>query len=285
MSRDAAVTASVQDRALRASVIVSVYKDVEALRAILVNLERQTVRDFEILVTEDGESPDIAGYLAAQRDTALPVVHLTQEDRGFRKMTAVNRAIAAARGDYLIFLDGDCLPNSRFVERHLAEARPDTVCRGRRVYFGPRASKLLRKHPKLLSIFENRLLYLLLAIPLHVDGVRSYEVGFPSRWLQYLARNRLQGIIGCNFSCYRADMLSINGYNEDLPGAGGEDGDLEWRLEGVGKQMKNVKFRAPVYHLYHQVRRQRAEENIAISERNRANREFVCRNGIFKYPA
>jgi len=276
---------SVRNRALRASVIVSIYKDVEALQAILINLERQTVRDFEILVTEDGESREIADYLSTQRATTLPLKHLTQEDRGFRKMTAVNRAISAARGDYLIFLDGDCLPHSRFVERHLVEARPDTVCRGRRVYFGARTSRLLRRYPKLLTLFENRLLYLLLAIPLHLDGVRSYEVGLPSRWLQYLARNRLQGIIGCNFSCHRQDMLSINGYNEDLPGAGGEDGDLEWRLEGIGKRMKNVKFRAPVYHLYHPARRQRAEENMAITERNRVKREFVCRNGIVKYPA
>ena len=277
------MTAAANRSKPRASVIVSVYKDVEALHCILVGLERQTVRDIEILVTEDGKSTEIGAYLATQQATTLPITHLTQEDRGFRKTAAVNRAIGVARADYLIFLDGDCIPHSCFVAQHLANCESNHVCTGRRVYLGRRASSLVRKHPSVVRLLENRLLYLLLLIPLHLDGVRSYEVGLPSRWLQRLARHRVQGIIGCNFSCHRADMLSINGYNEDLVGAGGEDGDLEWRLEGLGKRMKNVKFRAPVYHLYHPVRRQGANENIAITDRNRANRVYVCKNGIVKH--
>jgi len=264
----------------RASVIIAIYKDVEALNCVLTGLSKQTEKNFEVIVTEDGDDPIVAKYVEKSLPRGLKINHLSQQDNGFRKTRAVNRAIAFARSDYLIFIDGDCIPHSRFVEMHLHYAEATRVCAARRVYLGPKESEKIRRQPDLASQLENRLMFLLRAIPLHQDGVRDYEAGFPSKLLQTLTQNRYLGIMGCNFSCYKADIEKINGYNEDLPGIGGEDDDLEWRFNGLGMYTKNIKFQATTYHLYHDSRRRDTELNLSIIHKNRENKEFVCKNGI-----
>lgn len=266
----------------KASVIIAIYKDVEALHCILLGLTRQTEKEFEVIVTEDNNDPAVADYIAHHAPKSLNLRHLSQEDIGFRKTRAANQAITNANADYLIFIDGDCIPHSRLIEMHLHHAEPTRFCAARRVYLGPKESKRIRKQPELAATLENRLTFLLRAIPLHLDGIRAYEIGFASTFLHNLAKNRQIGIVGCNFSCYKADMEKINGYNEDLPGIGGEDDDLEWRFNGLGVFSKNIKFQAVTYHLYHDSRRQDTEVNKAISRQNREKKLYRCLNGITK---
>lgn len=266
----------------KASVIIAIYKDIEALHCILLGLTRQTEAQFEVIVTEDDDCPEVADYMRNRAPKSLQLRHLFQEDIGFRKTLSVNNAIANAQTPYLIFLDGDCIPHSRFVEMHLHYAEEGRLCAARRVYLGPKESGRIRQQPELAANLENRMIFFLRFIPLHIDGIRSYEVGFPSKFLHYLAKNRHLGIVGCNFSCYKSDMEKINGYNEDLPGIGGEDSDLEWRFNGVGIFTKNIKFQAVTYHLYHDSRRQDAVVNMAISQANREKKLYVCQNGIHK---
>lgn len=266
----------------KASIIIAIYKDVEALHCILLGLTRQSETGFEVIVTEDGEDPAVADYIATCAPKELTLHHLSQPDIGFRKTLAVNRAIASAEADYLIFLDGDCIPHSQFVEMHLRHAEPTRICTARRVYLGPKESARIRQYPETARRLENRFSFFLRAIPLHLDGVRDYEVGFASSLLHNIAKNRQLGIMGCNFSCYKADMEKINGYNEDLPGIGGEDDDLEWRFNGLGMFTKNIKFQAVTYHLYHDSRRQDTDVNMAISRKNRERKIYRCLNGITK---
>ena len=266
----------------KASVIISVYKDTEALQAILYGLDRQTEKDFEIIVTEDCESEEMHEFLSEyiKRDNFQ---HLTQPDDGWRKTKAVNRAIASSNADYLMFLDGDCIPDKKFVEMHLDNAEDKGFLVGRRVYMGPFFSRWLRRSPKAIRYIESRLIFFFLfLIPMHLDKVRSYEVGLSSRFLHWLRGKKIEGIVGCNFSCYKSSLLAINGYNEDLPGVGGEDSDLQWRFEGLGMYAKGIKFLIPVYHLYHKHERTRNDENLTIIEEAREAKAYVCKNGIVK---
>jgi glycosyltransferase involved in cell wall biosynthesis len=269
---------------MKASIIISVYKDVQALEAILWGLSQQTVIDFEVIVTEDGDDPKISAFITSYNlnNSSFSLLHLTQEDVGFRKTRAVNRAIAQANGDYLIFLDGDCIPHPTFVQMHLKHAEIGKVCVGRRMHLGPKESRLARDLPSRVLHFLTWPKLLMALVPLHLDAVRNYEVGAPSNWLHQRLSSHHLGIVGCNFSCFKQDILKINGYDEDLPGAGGEDGDLGWRFEGVGIHTKNIKFQAVVYHLDHPARRHQENINESISARNKALNRYVCLNGINK---
>ena len=266
---------------LKASVIISVYKDTEALNDILYALDNQTEKNFEVIVTEDCESEEMCTFLSdyKKRDNFH---HLTQLDDGWRKTLAENRAIASAASDYLMFLDGDCIPEEDFVALHLENAEKGKFLTGRRVYLGPLFSKFLRKTPSFIRVLQNRFIFFLFLIPMHLDKVRSYEVGLSSRFLQNIRGKKPVGIMGCNFSCYKKDMYAINGYNEDLKGIGAEDSDLQWRFEGLGMGTKSVKFLIPVYHLYHKHIRTGSNDNVAQIVENRKLKTFVCKNGIIK---
>jgi glycosyltransferase involved in cell wall biosynthesis len=134
---------------MRVSVIVAVYKDVEALRLIIEALKGQTYKNFEVVVAEDGENEAMGAYVKSIE--GLEVKHTTQEDLGVRKARSQNNAVLASDGEYLIFIDGDCVPYSTFVEGHVALAEKKKVLSGRRVNLPKKLSEMV-KNKKVLSI-------------------------------------------------------------------------------------------------------------------------------------
>ena len=99
------------------SVIVSTYNRPDALCATLRSLAHQTDSSFEIVVADDGSGPTTRDVVEAWKPrTAIPLQHVWQEDRGFRLAEIRNRAIAASAGNYLIFIDGDCIANPFWVK-------------------------------------------------------------------------------------------------------------------------------------------------------------------------
>jgi glycosyltransferase involved in cell wall biosynthesis len=268
---------------VKASLIVACYKDAGALSLVLDGLDRQTEKEFEVIVSEDSQDPQVEHLVIQRQKSSLRLSYLSQEDAGFRKTRAVNRAIAAARTEYLIFLDGDCIPHPKFVEMHMLYAERGRVCAGRRIHLGEVYSSNVRS--KVFDVLSLTSWMGLLAnvLPLHRDRVRNFEIGAPSAFLHFLFKNRYVSLIGCNFSCYRDDIARINGYDENLVGIGGEDQDLEWRFNAIGVITKSVKFQAVVYHLHHCSRRMNADENVAKSNINRSQNKYACDLGIAQH--
>jgi len=99
------------------TVIISVYKDIEALKLILDSLNTQTYKDFEIIISEDCNTAEMKEFVSNYKN--LNLVHIFQEDLGWRKNIALNNAIRISQGEYLIFLDGDVIPYKNFVEMHV----------------------------------------------------------------------------------------------------------------------------------------------------------------------
>src|SRR5437868_15166164 len=98
------------------SLCIAVYNKPHILRLVLGTCARQTLRDFEIIIADDGSKPEIAGVIEeARRMHGLEIQHLWHEDLGWRKNVMLNNAIRAARTDYLVFIDGDCLLHRRFL--------------------------------------------------------------------------------------------------------------------------------------------------------------------------
>lgn len=265
---------------IKSSVIISIYKDVEALHAILFALSKQSFDDFEVIVAEDGESNEVLSYLTSKPFSKLKLSHTTQDDLGWRKMTAVNKAVANARSDYLIFLDGDCIPHFKHVEQHMKLKEKGKALIGRRVFLGKKYSSIVRKQPENIYSIQQPLSYLMKIFDLHLDKVRNYEVGFINPMLHAVYRNKFLNLVGCNFSCYLSDFIKVNGYNEELPGAGGEDDDLCQRMMAMGTVMKNIKFLSPVYHLDHPVRRALADVNASITKKNMEGGVYYCKKGL-----
>ena len=87
----------------RASVIIPTWDGADLLRSALLSLRRQTFRDFETVVADNGSRDGTAAMLA----TEFPEVRCVRfdENRGFAP--AVNAGLRAASGDVLVLMNND----------------------------------------------------------------------------------------------------------------------------------------------------------------------------------
>ena len=254
---------------MKASVIISVYKNVRALRAILQSLERQTEQDFELIISEDGENEEMKAFVQSYT-FPWPTQHLTQADEGWRKNKALNAAIKASRSEWLIFIDGDCVLHPRFVESHLRNSAPHAVLAGKRVKLNEELSE------KVLQGEEIHLLPYLI----WKRGCQLVEEGFYislARWF----RRPVKHLTGSNMSMSKADIMAINGFDENyvLP-AIGEDYDIEWRLPANGCKIVSVRNLAVQYHLYHPENWVDDQKNMAYFKTIQEQNQIICKNGI-----
>lgn len=268
-----------------ASLILSVYKNTRFLEAVLDSVGKQTWKNFEVIISEDGQSPEMKEFIENYSCT-FPIKHLTQEDLGWRKNKALNRAILAARADWLIFVDGDCVLHPRFMEFHWKLADENLILAGKRVKLDQDTSQcLLNGEVDLINM--NRLLRKR-SRSIKKNGGGFVEEGFffdPKGWLGWIpAIRKMRYLKGCNMSFHRKAILDINGFDEDYcKPATGEDADLLWRFQGRGYQLRSVRNLAVQYHLYHKESWIDQEENLAIMRENQAKSRFICKNGIIKY--
>ncbi len=118
------------------SVIVTTYNREDALDAVLRSLACQTDKDFEVIAADDGSGPTTAQLIEAWKPKmGRRLEHVWQKDEGFRAAEIRNRAVLAARGSYVIFLDGDCIARPDFVAvtpmacgtRMLCQRQPDSA--------------------------------------------------------------------------------------------------------------------------------------------------------------
>ncbi len=268
---------------MKVSLIISVYKNTSFLGTVLDALCWQTTMPDEVIVSEDGDSLEMRDFLYGYALPNSKLVHLTQPDVGWRKNHALNRAILAASHDYLIFIDGDCVLHTRFVENHVRSSNPRHILAGKRVKLGPRFSRELQEKP--INTFQKSLPW---RIPqLLRDGAKFVEeliyVPLNALTKPIIQRLGISAIKGCNFSCYKQALLAINGFDEDyVRPAVGEDYDLVWRFQGLGYRIVSVKHFAVQYHLHHPESWVSQAENLALLREKQASQLYRCLHGIEK---
>ncbi len=269
------------------TIIISVYKDTEALKFILDSLEYQTLKPDQIIISEDGNSDVMKAFIQSQEGRFSNLIHLTQDDDGWWKNRAMNNAIRAATMEYLIFIDGDCVPYSNFIQAHVENAEPGIVLCGKRFELGPKFTERVKRHELTIRDIEKKFFWYLPAMI--ADDARHPEDGllFKSHSLisRMIHKRHVRHILGCNFSCYKEDFLKINGFDETyrLP-AEGEDVDPSWRFRGMGIELKSCRNNANILHLYHPKRFSAIEGDInkAIMNKHIEEQAFYCKNGIVK---
>ncbi|MDI1233020.1 MAG: glycosyltransferase, partial [bacterium] len=195
---------------MKVSIIIAFYKNLAALELIIKALTFQSFRNFEVIIAEDDNSTATKLFidnLIKQSEISIQHVYQT-EDAGFRKNQILNRAIQISNGEFIIFIDGDCIPHKHFIKRYTEAADSKTALFGRRVMLSEKLTTLLyeTKDLKLLSLW-----YL---ITNKAKGLK-YAFGLP-----VMKQPREIGIYGCNWGLYKQELLAINGYDEDYTTAG-----------------------------------------------------------------
>ena len=239
----------------RVTLIVTTYNWPAALDLTLRSVVRQSVAPAEVIVADDGSGSETQEVVARwQERLNTPLLHVWQADRGFRLARSRNRAIAAARGDYLIIIDGDMVLHRHFIADHVRAARRGCFIQGVRLLTGPTAAGRMLQHGILdLGFFAPDIIR-------RRHTLRSLLL---SR-LVFRERTGQRAIRGCNQAYWKSDLIRVNGFNEAFEGWGREDNEIAARLYNAGIQRRNLKCQALAIHLHHPLR------HAAIGERNDA---------------
>ncbi len=96
------------------SLIVPVYNRPDEVSELLESLAKQTLRDFEFILVEDGSSLKSDKILESYKDS-FPINYIDRENQG--PSLARNTGMAEANGDYLLFVDSDCILPPDWMEK------------------------------------------------------------------------------------------------------------------------------------------------------------------------
>lgn len=233
-------------------VVVSTHANPRALDLCLLALSRQSVPGFRVCVAEDGECAETSAVIRRRSADlgAGRIRHVSKPHEGFGKNRILNRALASSRADYLVFLDGDCLPSPRFLARHLGVRRAGRFLSGGVVRLDAVASAAVTPadveqgrvfHPSFLGygeLLSPRTFLKFALLPGWVAGVAERLTPVARTWN------------GGNSSAWRSDLLAVNGFDESL-GYGGEDVDLGFRLNAMSIRGRHIRYSALLLHLDH----------------------------------
>jgi len=268
---------------MKASLIIAVYNNIPFLRVVLDSLKYQTEKDFEIVIAEDGESAAVKEFLN-HYPFEQSWQHITQKDEGWRKNQGLNKAIRAAKSDWLIFIDGDCVLHARFIEMHVRYADENSILAGKRVKLDEASSQLILENSSNIKLLQNKLLRKLIWGKGKIKYIEEGLFISPEGLFGFIPKIRtLNHLTGSNMSFSKKTIYSINGFDEDylLP-AVGEDYDLTWRFDAAGFKHKSVRNLAVQYHLAHIENWVNQEENMIICRKKQLENKFVCKNGLEK---
>lgn len=237
----------------QASLFLSTYEMPKHLELVFAALARQSTKDFEVLVCDDGSGEETRKIIESfQKLAPVPVRHFWQENQGFRKCKILNQAVREAQGRIFIFLDGDCIPHRCFISDHIESQEPGHYLAGRRVELGRKLSAWLTPERVSQGFFDwphPRLIYS--ALRGESENLqRSLRIQSPGL-RKLLGMDRVVDLKGCNYSIPREALEALGGFDEAYEGYGREDTDVELRLQNLGLKIKSMKGVAIQFHVWH----------------------------------
>ncbi len=277
---DRATYRETMQQAKTISVVITTYNRPDALEAVVEACFLQDDKNFEIIIADDGSTANTRDAVDRLRARApVPLLHVWQPDQGFRAAMARNRGTLAASGEYIIFLDGDCVPQRDFIARHRALSRPGFLVSGSRILLSPAlTARVLAERIDLgaLTLADklryrargdiNKVLQLLVRVP----DVGRERTSFSWRRIK-----------SCNLAVWRSDLERVNGFDESFLGWGHEDSDLVVRLFHAGVMRKDGAFATEVFHLWHrEARRDQESSNRKVVLERAANKTTQATRGL-----
>lgn len=265
------------------SIIITTYNRPDALKLVLLALNDQSEQTFEVIIADDGSTQETRQLIDAVRhQLSFPIYLVWHEDKGFRAGMIRNKAAAKASGDYLIFLDGDCIPSHYFIARHAKLAEPSTFVTGNRVLLSEGFTN--RVLEQTIPIHSWSLYHWLIAKLKKQSNRILPTLSVPLGSLRKMQPRKWQGAKTCNLAMWKKDFVNVNGFDEQYTGWGYEDSDLVIRLMRQSVYRKEGRFAVPVFHLWHiENDRTHEKENLHRLESLSKTKQVVINKGINQY--
>lgn len=267
------------------SVVVTTYNRPDALTTVIEACFAQDDLDFEIIIADDGSGHNTQQAIAAlQARAPLALRHVWQEDLGFRAARGRNLGTLAAHGDYIIFLDGDCVPQRNFISQHRKLAQRGYLVSGSRILLSEAATlRTLNQRLDLSALSTAQ--QLAWRLRGDTNKVLQLLITWPDLW-RTSKRFTWRRIKSCNLGVWRSDLDMVNGFDESFLGWGHEDSDLVVRLFNAGVMRKDGAFSTEVFHLWHREnQRDQETSNRAVVLQRAQDRTIVAVRGLRDHSA
>lgn len=263
------------------SIIITTYKRPDALKQVLSHLSRQSDSKFDIVVADDGSDVTTLNVIKQFSDTLL-IDHVWQENKGFRASMIRNKAVAKARGNYIIFLDGDCIPLTHFVKNHRYLAEKGWFVSGNRILL---SNIYTREIEKKEIFFDQWSIFRWIAARFARKCNRILPIfSLPFGVFKKLKFKSWAGAKTCNLAIWKSDFFEVNGFDEAYQGWGYEDSDLVIRLIRKGVFRKNARYLVPVLHMWHPPNDQEnRDENLKRLRDIQHSKNILASVGIDQY--
>jgi glycosyltransferase involved in cell wall biosynthesis len=270
---------------MKISVIITTYNSEEWLKKVLFGYLNQTETDFEVVIADDGSTKKTQNIVIEfSKKFRHEIIHVWQEDDGFQKCKILNKAILKTNSDYILFTDGDCIPRNDFVATHLFYKENGFFLSGGYFKLPIQTSNLINE----CDIYSNSCFNLFWLIKNGVKAnfkitklIRLKPVSLFMNWITPTKKT----FNGHNTSCFKHDLISVNGFNENMQ-YGGLDREIGERLFNFGIRSKQIRYTAICLHLEHDRSYYSSEKllkNLEIRSHNIKNNIVITKNGINQY--
>ncbi|WP_040279853.1 glycosyltransferase family 2 protein [Psychroserpens damuponensis] len=261
------------------SVIISTYNSPMWLQKVLWSFDQQTFKNFEVVIADDGSGQDTKNLIETMTtEVSYPIQHIWHEDNGFQKTIILNKATVAAKGDYLVYTDGDCMARADFLQVHINRREVGYFLSGGYFKLPMNISELISEEDiKTQRCFD-------------INWLQSHGLKSSFKNNKITAKGVKQKLLnaltpttatwnGHNASGFKKDIIAANGYDERMQ-YGGEDRELGERLFNAGIKAKQVRYSAICLHLDHE----RGYVKPEMIEKNKAIRATTKNENVTKTP-
>lgn len=191
------------------SLIITAYNQLPIFEGyIFPALKAQTIpqADFEVIIADDGSEDGLEEYC---EKLGMADKYVYQEDKGYGYTSIVNKAVAEADGEYLIFLSGDTYPAPNFLEEMGKALAPGRVVNGLRVNVNAIGDKVSDDwRLRFLPHFERMMVQ---------QGVQIFPLhGYPNPWV-HMTMNTI--------ACSRKIWDEVGGLSKEYDGGYGK---MDW---------------------------------------------------------
>lgn len=214
-------------------------KHIEAFCESLLLMEFDPA-EYEVILVDDGSSPPISKVITVPQNINIQFIYLPRDDHSCRAR-ARNTGASVAKGEYLVFIDGDCLVSVNFLTNYRQYFLNNN---NNGVVLGSFYCIDFYKKPEFLT--SDYMISLEKEDPYHRDDFRFYLekinnakiCNIHASWLLLISRN---------FAIKSEFFKNLGGFDERFIGWGSEDTEFAYRINNAGYRFDLIPNK--VFHL------------------------------------
>lgn len=251
------------DEKPRVSIVITAfnqhYNFLNSMASLAVQIENNPSIPVEIVIVDNGSEPALEDVFEPSLfEVPIHFIKRNAISHNFRPGSARNIGIGSTNGDFILFLDGDCIPGPVYLQSHWERMRmsaESVVTLGHRIFIDG-----VNVNPSMIREYQCDLRH----IP-EINSASNYGLARDRRLKEFEEFDNhpmpFHCCHGCNMGIRRIDLQNVGGFDEDFDGYWGyEDIEFAYRMWAQGAK---INYLRPAY-VYHQEERCTLASRLAL---------------------